>query len=97
MPNFTPIGATCRPCGAKTPNRYLSNLNTGALHCPARNAAGKKSNEETKKKTELFRRNGPVIKSAESVLWPEESPWWETFMKEVGFEPRLKERWSYGW
>jgi len=26
--NFTPIGATCRPCGAKKPqNRPLSNLN----------------------------------------------------------------------
>ena len=34
MPNFTPIGATCRPCGAKkTSNHPLSNLNTGALRC----------------------------------------------------------------
>jgi len=28
MPNFTPIGATCCPCGVKkTQNRPLSNLN----------------------------------------------------------------------
>jgi len=32
MPNFTPNGATCRPCGAKkTQNRPLSKLNTGRL------------------------------------------------------------------
>jgi len=32
LPNFTPIGATCRPCGAKKPqNRPLSKLNTGRL------------------------------------------------------------------
>jgi len=31
-PNFTPIGATCRSCGAKkTQNRPLSKLNTGGL------------------------------------------------------------------
>jgi len=30
MPNFTPIGATCRPCGAKKPQNWpLSKLNTG--------------------------------------------------------------------
>jgi len=30
LPNFIPIGATCRPCGAKkTENRPLSKLNTG--------------------------------------------------------------------
>jgi len=30
MPNFTPIGATCRPCGGEKPqNRPLSKLNTG--------------------------------------------------------------------
>jgi len=40
MPNFTPIGATCRPCGAKkTQNRPLSKLNTGG--CAVLNAAGK--------------------------------------------------------
>ena len=34
MPNLTPVGATCHPCGAKKPqNRPLSNLNTGALRC----------------------------------------------------------------
>jgi len=30
MPNFTPIGATCRPCGAKNLKiGLLSKLNTG--------------------------------------------------------------------
>jgi len=48
-------------------------------------------------KNEILRRNGPVIKSVESVLRQEESSWWERFVKEVGLEPGLKERGSYGW
>jgi len=36
-------------------------------------------------------RNGPVIKSVESVLIPKESLCWERFVKEVGFEPGVKE------
>jgi len=48
-------------------------------------------------KTEVLRRNGPAIKSVESVLRPEESLWWERFVKEVGFEPGLKEKRSYVW
>ena len=58
------------------------------------------SNEETKnknKKTKMLRRNGPVIKSVESVLRPEESLWCERFVEEVGLEPGVKERGSYGW
>jgi len=48
--------------------------------------------KKTKKaKTEMLRRNGPVVKSVESVLRPEESLWWEKFVKEVDFEPRVKE------
>jgi len=32
VPNFTPIGATCRPCGAKNLKiGLLSTLNTGRL------------------------------------------------------------------
>jgi len=32
MPNFTPIGATCRPCGPKNLKiGLLSKLNTGRL------------------------------------------------------------------
>jgi len=42
-------------------------------------------------------RNGPFIKSVESVLRPEESPWWERFVKEVSLELAVKERGSYGW
>ena len=38
VPNFTPIGATCRPCGGKCQNRPLSNLYIPVL-CAARNAA----------------------------------------------------------
>jgi len=45
----------------------------------------------------MLRRNGPVMKSVESVLEPEESLWWEGFAKEVGFKPRVKELESYGW
>jgi len=37
--------------------------------------------------TEMLRRNGPLIKSEESVLRPERSLWWERFVKEVGLEP----------
>jgi len=47
-------------------------------------------------KTEVLRRNGPVIKSVES-LRPEESLWWERFVKEVGFESGVKEKRSYVW
>jgi len=43
----------------------------------------------------MLRRNGPVIKSVESVLRPEESLWWERFVEEVGLEPGVKERGSY--
>jgi len=35
----------------------------------------------------MLRRNGPVVKSVESVLRPEGSLWWERFVKEVGLEP----------
>ena len=40
----------------------------------------------------MLRRNGPVIKSVESVLRPGGSLWWERFVKEVGLEPEVKER-----
>jgi len=36
-------------------------------------------------------KNGPVMKSVESVLRREESLWWERFVKEVGIEPGVKE------
>jgi len=36
------------------------------------------------KKPEMLRRNGPVIKSVESVMRPDESLWWERFVEEVG-------------
>jgi len=40
----------------------------------------------------MLRRNGPVVKSVESVLRLEESLWWERFVKDVGLEPGVKER-----
>ena len=40
----------------------------------------------------MLRRNGPVVKSVESVLRMEGSLWWERFVKEVGLEPGVKER-----
>jgi len=49
-----------------------------------------------KQKMRMLRRNGPVIKSVESVRRLEESMWWR-FVKEVGFEPGVKERGNYGW
>jgi len=45
----------------------------------------------------MLRRNGPVVKSVESVLMLEGSLWWERFVKEVGLEPGVKGRGSYGW
>ena len=45
----------------------------------------------------MLRRNGPVVKSVESVLRLEGSLWGERFVEEVGLEPGVKERGSYGW
>ena len=45
----------------------------------------------------MLRRNGPVVKSLESVLRLEGSLWGERFVEEVGIETGLKERGSYGW
>ena len=45
----------------------------------------------------MLRRNGPVVKSVESVLRLEGSLWGERFVEEVDLEPGVKERWSYGW
>jgi len=38
----------------------------------------------------MLRRNGPVVKSVESVLRLERSLWWEIFVKEVGLERERK-------
>ena len=46
---------------------------------------------------EMLRRNGPVVKSMESVLRLEGSLWWERSVEEVGLEAGVKERGSYGW
>jgi len=44
------------------------------------------------KNTKMLRRNGPVMKSVESVLRPEESLWCEAFVKEVDvIEPGVKQ------
>ena len=40
---------------------------------------------------EMLRRNGPVVKSVESVLRLEGSLWGERFVEEVGLEPGVKE------
>ena len=45
----------------------------------------------------MLRRNGPVMKSVESVLRLEGSLCGERFVEEVGLEPAVKERGSYGW
>ena len=36
-------------------------------------------------------------KAVELIPGPEGSLWWERFVKEVGLEPGVKERGSYGW
>jgi len=38
----------------------------------------------------MLKRNGPVVKSVESVLRLEGSLWWERFVKEVGLEAGVK-------
>ena len=40
----------------------------------------------------MLSRNGPVMKSMESVLRLEGSLWWERFVKEVGLEPGVNDR-----
>jgi len=44
MPNFTPIGATCRPCGAKKLKISLY-VNLIPARCAARSAAGNEPGE----------------------------------------------------
>jgi len=39
--------------------------------------------KKLKTKMEMLRRNGPVVKSVESVLRLEGSLWWERFVKEI--------------
>jgi len=53
--------------------------------------------KKLKQKTEMLRRNVAVIKPWSQSWGQEGSLWWERFVKEVGFEPGVKERWSYGW
>jgi len=48
-------------------------------------------------KTEMPRKNGPFVKSVESVLRLEGSLWYERYVKEVGLEAGVKERGIYGW
>jgi len=45
-----------------------------------------------KRRCSVLRRNGPVLKSMESVLRLEASLSWERFVKEVGLEAGVKER-----
>jgi len=37
----------------------------------------------------MLRRNGPVVKSVESVLRPEGSLWGERFVEEVGYRSNV--------
>jgi len=50
-----------------------------------------------KNKNRGAKKKRSVIKSVELVLGPQGSPWWERFAKEVGHQPGVKERGSYGW
>jgi len=53
--------------------------------------------KKLKIKTEMLRRNGPVIKPWSQSMRPEGSVWWERFVKKVGLQPGVKDRGSYGW
>ena len=54
---------------------------TSSQHNLPHGTEQKKNNEETKtKKNGDAQRNGPVVKSVESVLRPEGSLWWEKFL-----------------
>jgi len=46
-------------------------------------------------KNKMLRRNGPVIKSVESVLRPEESLWWERFVEDVGLVMDKENFWHF--
>jgi len=53
--------------------------------------------KKTKNKNRDAQKKRTSHKAVESVLSPEESLWWERFVKKVGLEPGVKERGSYGW
>jgi len=55
---------------------------SGQLYLP-HGTKQKRVMKKLKTKTEMLRRNGPVIKSVESVLRLEGSLWWESFVKEM--------------
>jgi len=74
---------------------YLPATKSSLICCTEPNK--KNVNKDTKNKTEMLRINCPVIKSVEWVLRLEKSLWWERFVKEVGLQPAVKERGSYGW
>ena len=57
-------------------------------------AAIKRIMKKLKTKNGDAQQNGPVVKSA---LRLEGSLWLERLVKEVGLEPGVKERGSYGW
>ena len=72
-------------------------LTNSQLYSAARNQTKRATKKLKTKKNETLIRNGPIIKSVESVMRPEGSLWWERFVKEVGLEPGVKERGSYAW
>jgi len=59
-------------------------LMNSQLNLPHGTKQKKRVKKKLKTKTEMLRRNGPIIKSVESVLRLEGSIWWERSVKEVG-------------
>jgi len=53
--------------------------------------------KKTKNKNRDAQKKRNSHKAVESVLRPEGSLWWERFVKNLGLEPGVKERGSYGW
>jgi len=66
-------------------------------HREQKNRDSNEENWNKNKKNKMLRRNGPVVKSVESVLRRKGSLLWERFVKEVGLESGVAERGSYWW
>jgi len=71
--------------------RKLTNSQLNLPHRTNKTNRVMKKTKKNKQKPKMLERNGPVTKSLDSVLRPEESVWWERFVEEVGLEPGVEE------
>jgi len=70
----------------------LTNSQLNLPHGTKRKKTVMKKQKKTTNKNRSGQKKWSVIKSVELVLGPKGSPWWERFSKEVGRQPRVKER-----